>query len=99
MNKEEEYAAIKFIKEWQSYRENQAKNEFLMLTKAVKAQERALKELKKDNHSLYMQAIQIDYSLIPYVRDGPSYTPPINEKEFEPPEGDYLDVTFLFDKK
>jgi lipoate synthase len=99
LNEDQKYEAVKFVKEWQTYRQNQSKIEFNALTRAVKAQERALKELKRDNFNLYEQAIQIDYNLIPYIREGPSYTSSISEKAFEPPEGDYLDVTFLYDKK
>ena len=35
--------------------------------------------------------------MLPYVKEGPVYTP--KNESYDPPEGDYEDVTYLYDKK
>ena len=61
------------------------------------SQGEALKELKNDNIKLFDLATQLDDGLINFTHDGPSYTPKI--KNYEAPDGDYYDVTYLYDKK
>jgi len=39
----------------------------------------------------------LDEGLVPYLKEGPVHTPPT--KTYEPPEGDYLDVTYLYDRR
>ena len=34
---------------------------------------------------------------MPFMHEGPVYTPP--NPKYEPPEGDYDDVTFLYNKR
>ena len=41
--------------------------------------------------------LQIDSKMLPFVHDGPVHTPP--NLKYEPPEGDYDDVTFLYDRR
>ena len=42
-------------------------------------------------------AISLDEKLIELKFNGPSYTPAI--KAYDAPEGDYIDVTYLYDRK
>lgn len=86
-------------KEWARYLTQQHMHQMSQLNRALKSQKIALDELKKDNITLYNMAIQLDSNLIPYVREGPVHTPPLKSQEYEPPEGDYLDVTYLYDKR
>jgi len=82
--------------DWTKYKTQQSTNESEQLKIMIKSQEKALAELKKDNKSLYEMAIQIDENLIQLKFNGPFYTPPI--KSYEAPEGDYNDVTYLYDR-
>lgn len=99
-------------KEWANFINEQHRNQMEQLERALKSQQEALKELKKDNTTLYSAAIQVlksihlfffkfifklDTKLIPYMKDGPVHTPPKNN--YEPPEGDYYDTTYLYDRK
>ncbi|CAF0731239.1 unnamed protein product [Brachionus calyciflorus] len=84
-------------KEWANYINLKQMNQLEQINRALKSQEDALKELKKDNFTLYNAAIQLDTKLIPYAREGPVHTPP--SKNYEPPEGDYYDTTYLYDRR
>lgn len=46
-------------KEWANYINEQHRNQMEQLERAIKSQQEALKELKKDNVSLYSAAIQV----------------------------------------
>lgn len=94
-NEEDEEFFLK--KEWANYMANQHRIQMEQLKRALKSQEIALKELKKDNIDLYNKAIQLDTTMLPFTRDGPVQTPP--NKIYEPPEGDYNDVTYLYDRR
>ena len=48
-------------------------------------------------HTIHLKIIKLDHTMLPFVRDGPVRTPA--NKDYEPPEGDYYDVTNLFDKR
>ncbi|CAI4231192.1 unnamed protein product [Auanema sp. JU1783] len=60
------------------------------IRKSIKAQEKALSELKAISPELYAKAIQPSENL-PFVFEGPSLTPPI--PNYESPDGDYIDTT------
>ena len=84
-------------KEWANFVNQQQLNQMAQINRALKFQQKALKELKGDNTHLYNMAIQLDQNLVPFVREGPVHTPPT--KAYEPPEGDYFDVTYLYDRR
>jgi hypothetical protein len=46
-------------KEWKKYIAQQHDNQMEQIQRALKSQENALKELKKDNLNLYLHAIQV----------------------------------------
>jgi large subunit ribosomal protein L40 len=83
--------------EWSRYKEKQHLEQTDQIKSMLKSQEKALNELKKDNFSLYEMAIQIDDKLINFKHEGPCFTPEI--KGYEAPEGDYIDVTYLYDRR
>lgn len=95
--KEENDEAFVLKKEWAKYIYLQHQNQMQQIERALKSQEKALKELKKDNLDLYNKAIQLDSQLLPFVREGPVHTPPT--KKYDPPEGDYNDCTYLYDRR
>jgi len=95
--KEEEDEEFFLKREWANYMAQQHAIQMEQIKCALKSQEVALKELKKDNLDLYEKAIQLDSNLLPYTREGPVHTPP--NKIYEPPEGDYNDVTYLYDRR
>lgn len=98
LSKEDEDEEFFLKKEWANYMAQQHSNQMQQIKRALKSQEVALKELKKDNLDLYNKAIQLDSNLLPYTREGPVNTPPIG-MTYEPPEGDYNDVTYLYDRR
>lgn len=97
LNKKEEDEEFFLKREWANYMAQQHTIQMEQLKRAIKSQELALKELKKDNLDLYNKAIQLDSNLLPYTREGPVNTPP--NPTYEPPEGDYNDVTYLYDRR
>lgn len=82
---------------WAKYKLKQFLNETNQISVMVKSQEKALRNLKKDDEKLYEMAISLDEKLIELKFNGPSYTPAI--KAYDAPEGDYIDVTYLYDRK
>lgn len=96
-NKEQEDDEHFLKKEWSIYTNQQHQMQLSQIQAALKSQELALKELKKDNLSLYNMAIQLDESLTTYTREGPVHTPA--NQNYDPPEGDYQDVTYLYDRR
>jgi len=97
LNKEEEDEEFFLKKEWANYMAQQHNIQMEQLKKAIRSQEIALKELKKDDIDLYNKAIQLDSKLLPFTREGPVNTPP--NSIYEAPEGDYNDVTYLYDRR
>jgi len=84
-------------REWTNYINQQHNAQMEQIRLALRSQDKALKELKKDNVDLYNKAVQLDAKLIPFVREGPVFTPA--NKNYEPPEGDYQDVTYMYDRR
>jgi len=97
LTKEERNEQFDIAKEWSQYVLQQNTIKLEQIRRALISQENALNELKKDDYYLYKMAIQVDKNLIPFNRDGPCYTPPING--YEPPDGDYDETTYLYDAK
>lgn len=59
----------------------------------MKAQEKALNELRLESEELYQAAIQLDNDLIPFKAEGPVVTPPI-DKYVSPAE--YLPIAYEY---
>lgn len=85
----EERAAL--IKEWGIYRYQQHAQDVQVMDNLVQAQKKALHELKAESVDLYEQAIQLDFSFLPYFAEGPKITPPI--EKYDSPDGDYQDIS------
>lgn len=78
-------------KEWSRYKHLEHLKDVQLLDRMAYSQQKALDELRKESEELYLEAIQIDPSLLPYKSQGPVDTPPI--KDYEAPDGEYLDVS------
>ncbi len=59
LSKEEEDEEFFLKKEWANFMAQQHSNQMQQIKRALKSQEVALKELKKDNLELYNKAIQV----------------------------------------
>ena len=62
-SKEDEDEEFFLKKEWANYMAQQHNNQMEQIKRAIKSQEIALKELKKDNLDLYNKAIQVIINL------------------------------------
>ncbi|KAJ8963155.1 hypothetical protein NQ318_018620 [Aromia moschata] len=76
---------------WCQYKREQHLADLQMLDRILYSQQRALDELLKESEELYAEAVQSDFHLLPFNRDGPRETPPI--EKYDAPDGDYLDVS------
>lgn len=70
-------------KEWSRYKGAQRVEDNKIIAAIVKAQEKALHELRLESEELYQAAIQIDPQIIPFKAIGPVVTPPI--AQYAPP--------------
>ncbi len=61
LTKQELDDAFFLKKEWANYMNHQHMNQMEQIQRASKSQEKALKELKKDNIELYNKAIQVHF--------------------------------------
>lgn len=61
---------------------------------ALEAQREALEELKLESEELYRAALKPDPLLIPFVHEGPAYTPAI--PNYDAPDGKYNDITKVY---
>ncbi|XP_076055629.1 mitochondrial ribosomal protein L40 [Oratosquilla oratoria] len=91
LNEPEEETRIALMKEWSRYKFKQQLEELVMIERVMAAREKALEELRKESEELYLEAIQIDPSLLPFRVKGPVATPPI--EGYDAPDGEYIDVT------
>lgn len=85
------------IDEWTAYRSKETQKDYKMIDRLMFAQQKALDELRLESEELYQEAIQIDENLIPFHAKGPVRTPPI--KDYDVPDGDYVNVTRDFEKE
>ncbi|XP_065559751.1 large ribosomal subunit protein mL40-like isoform X2 [Artemia franciscana] len=76
---------------WSHHKQKEAERDLACIRKLLDAQGKALKELKLESEELYIEATQLDLSLLPYKAVGPTRTPQI--KGYDPPDGDYIDVS------
>ena len=82
------------LKDWSRYKQSQHQAEMDAISQALEAQREALEELRLESEELYYAALTPDPSLLPFHRQGPSYTPA--KHNYEPPEGKYNDVTKVY---
>uniref|UniRef100_A0A8C5P1E5 Large ribosomal subunit protein mL40 n=1 Tax=Jaculus jaculus TaxID=51337 RepID=A0A8C5P1E5_JACJA len=82
------------LKKWSLYKQQEHEMERDTIRTMVEAQQEALQELKLESPELYTEAIKRDYSLFPFEKEGPYYTPPIYN--YQPPEGRYNDITKVY---
>lgn len=82
------------LKKWSLYKQQEHKMEREAIKSMLEAQQEALQELQLTSQELYAEAIKRDYSLFPFEREGPAYTPPISN--YQPPEGRYHDITKVY---
>ncbi|GJQ66494.1 putative ribosomal protein L40 [Trypoxylus dichotomus] len=78
-------------KKWALYKREQHLKDIKMLDRIIYSQQKALDELRKESDSLYLEAIQTDFHLIPFESTGPVNTPAI--ENYDTPDGDYQDVS------
>ncbi|XP_017779837.1 PREDICTED: 39S ribosomal protein L40, mitochondrial [Nicrophorus vespilloides] len=78
-------------KSWAKYRRDQHLRDLQMLDRIAFSQQHALDELRKESEELYQEAIQVDFTLLPFNAVGPVNTPKIDD--YEAPDGDYVDVS------
>ena len=81
---------IELKKEWSRFSMKRHRKEIRQIDTVIKAQKKALEDLKKVDYDLYKKAIEPDMSLLPFVAKGPTYTPVIQDYI---QDGEYEDVT------
>uniref|UniRef100_A0A0N5A8G0 Large ribosomal subunit protein mL40 n=1 Tax=Syphacia muris TaxID=451379 RepID=A0A0N5A8G0_9BILA len=80
------------LKEYAKSRSALMENDDRWIRNSIRLQDKALAELKKLSPALYEAAIQEDTAITATIEiKGPTLTPPL--PKFEPPDGDYIDVT------
>ncbi|XP_046838065.1 39S ribosomal protein L40, mitochondrial isoform X1 [Vespa crabro] len=94
LSEEEEDKRVLLQKEWTRYKSKQHKNDIQIIEELILSQNRALKELKAESEELYNEAIQIDLTFLPYLKQGPCHTPPI--QNYDSPDGEYIDMTIKY---
>ncbi|XP_072289580.1 large ribosomal subunit protein mL40 [Eucyclogobius newberryi] len=82
------------LKEWSRYKQEQHMAEMKAVESALEAQREALEELRITSEELYQAALKPDFSLLPFTREGPAYTPP--KSKYEAPDGKYNDTTRVY---
>ncbi|KAI9560644.1 hypothetical protein GHT06_011594 [Daphnia sinensis] len=79
------------LKAWRSYKYQQSLQEMKMIDRISSSQLHALEQLRTISEDLYIKAIQMDDSLLPFTAVGPSNTPPI--VGYDILDGEYIDET------
>ncbi|PIK60754.1 putative 39S ribosomal protein L40, mitochondrial-like [Apostichopus japonicus] len=75
---EEQERRALLLKRWSKFKFAQHVTETRLIEGAIKAQEKALNELRTESEELYQQAIKTDNSLFPLEGVGPTHTPAID---------------------
>ena len=78
-------------KEWCRYKLQEHRRDAELIHNMIKAQQKALQELRLESEELYQAAMQQDYKLFPIKIDGPVATPPISQ--YDAPDGEYVNVS------
>ncbi|XP_012256281.2 39S ribosomal protein L40, mitochondrial [Athalia rosae] len=82
-------------KTWCAYKYHQQLSLVQMIDSVLSSQQKALDELRMESEELYMEAIQPDIDLLPYIAKGPVSTPPI--KNYPSPDGEYENISKTWD--
>lgn len=90
---EEQERRALLLKRWSKFKFAQHVTETRLIEGAIKAQEKALNELRTESEELYQQAIKTDNSLFPLEGVGPTHTPAIDGFDKKVIDGEYVDVT------
>ncbi|XP_072166226.1 large ribosomal subunit protein mL40-like [Diadema setosum] len=90
---EESERRARLQKKWSRYRFDQHVAETNLIKTAMRSQQKALEELRKESEELYQAAIRPDPALFPIHITGPTHTPPINGYSNVSPDGEYIDIT------
>ncbi|XP_042866786.1 39S ribosomal protein L40, mitochondrial-like [Penaeus japonicus] len=86
---------VALLKEWSQYKYQQHLAETTMIDEIMASQQHALEELRKVSEDLWLEAIQLDQTLLPYRAKGPLGTPPI--PDYDTPDGEYFNKTKKWD--
>ncbi|ROT82297.1 putative 39S ribosomal protein L40, mitochondrial [Penaeus vannamei] len=86
---------VALLKEWSHYKYQQHLAETTMIDEVMASQQHALEELRKVSEDLWLEAIQLDQTLLPYRARGPLRTPPI--QDYDTPDGEYFNRTKKWD--
>lgn len=66
-------------KEWARFKGHERREDIKIIAAQLRAQEKALAELRLESEQLYKAAIDIDPKLVPFKAVGPVVTPPIDK--------------------
>lgn len=78
-------------KAWSKYKYDENYFNLQVINDLEYSQQRALNELREVSESLYLAAIEVDESFLPYNLTGPVETPPI--ENYQSPDGEYIDIS------
>lgn len=82
-------------KVWAKYKHDEHYFNLQVISDLEYSQQRALNELREVSESLYLAAIELDESFLPYELTGPVETPPI--ENYQSPDGEYIDISKKWD--
>lgn len=80
---------------WAKYKHDEHYFNLQVINDLEYSQRRALNELREVSESLYLSAIELDESFLPYKLTGPVETPPIDN--YQSPDGEYIDISKKWD--
>ncbi|KAG7204229.1 hypothetical protein KM043_002057 [Ampulex compressa] len=95
LSMEEINSRAALTKKWQAYKTKEYLADMQVMDNIIYSQQRALDELKAESEELYIEAIQISSSFIPYKARGPLHTPPIIDYDLL--DGEYIDITHKYE--
>ncbi|CAL4174295.1 unnamed protein product, partial [Meganyctiphanes norvegica] len=95
LSSEEIFSRQALEKEWSRYKYQQHLAETAMIQTVISSQEKALEELRKESEELWLEAIQLNPTLLPLSLKGPVKTAPI--ANYDAPDGEYIDITKNWD--
>lgn len=91
ISEEEELYRANLFKKWCCYKQQQHMAEVYMIDGLQGSINKALEELRMESEELWLEAIQIDPTFLPFRVKGPVGTPPI--KGFDAVDGEYINET------
>ncbi|KAL1115178.1 hypothetical protein AAG570_007209 [Ranatra chinensis] len=92
---EDSSRVIGLFKSWAAYKYKQSLRDATMVDRILYSQQLALDRLKMESPELYLSAVQVDESLLPFVTSGPTETPPV--VGYDSPDGEYIDISKKWD--